>query len=118
MPGRTGRRGRGLTKTNQPRFWTLLREYFDAEVIKTADLDPDRRYVFGYHPHGVLSFGCMCNFGTRKKADWEREFPGIDLRPLTLASQFRFPFWREICLGCGVCEVSRSTCERILAKGR
>ena len=86
MPRPHTGRGRGLTDQTQ-RFWGLLREYFDAEVIKTAELDPDRRYVFGYHPHGVLSFGCMTNFGTRSRSDWEREFPGIDLRPLTLASQ-------------------------------
>lgn len=38
--------------------------YFPISLVKTQDLPPDRKYVFGYHPHGIIGMGAIANFGT------------------------------------------------------
>ena len=34
-----------------------LQDYFPMKMIKTADLDPNRNYIMGFHPHGILGIG-------------------------------------------------------------
>lgn len=39
------------------RSWSLYRhsaEFYPITMVKTADLDPDKTYILGYHPHGIL----------------------------------------------------------------
>ena len=38
--------------------------YFPISMVKTQDLPADRKYVFGYHPHGIIGMGAIANFGT------------------------------------------------------
>ncbi|KRY90626.1 2-acylglycerol O-acyltransferase 2, partial [Trichinella pseudospiralis] len=57
-------------------MWDHLRDYFPIELIKTADLPPDRNYLFGYHPHGIMSFGAFCNFCT-EATNFSQLFPGV-----------------------------------------
>ena len=81
-------------------------------MVKTAHLDPKKKYVFGYHPHGVISVGALGSVlgnGVRtqdftqseKNADPETVdkkhprgfsalFPGINRRLITLPLNFRF----------------------------
>lgn len=35
------------------RIWDLYRGYFSSQLIKTAELDASRKYILGYHPHGL-----------------------------------------------------------------
>lgn len=32
--------------------------------MKSCDLPANRKYVFGYHPHGIIGMGAIANFGT------------------------------------------------------
>jgi hypothetical protein len=34
-------------------YWQYFCDYFPAVLIKEADLDPAKNYIFGYHPHGT-----------------------------------------------------------------
>lgn len=36
-------------------LWRLFAGYFPAKLHKTYDLPADRKYIFGYHPHGIIS---------------------------------------------------------------
>lgn len=38
--------------------------YFPISLVKSCDIPPDRKYVFGYHPHGIIGMGAIANFGT------------------------------------------------------
>lgn len=79
------------------------------------------RYIFGYHPHGVISMGAMGLFGTNalRNEPWEpprllrwlfidtlkgkRLLPGIaNVFPLTLTTQFTIPFYRDYLLSLGL----------------
>ncbi|XP_077399898.1 2-acylglycerol O-acyltransferase 1 isoform X2 [Vanacampus margaritifer] len=35
--------------------WEHFRDYFPIKLVKTVDLDPDKNYIFGFHPHGLVS---------------------------------------------------------------
>lgn len=45
-------------------LWKHYRDFFPVHLIKTAELDPSKNYILGYHPHGVLSAGAFCHFST------------------------------------------------------
>nr|BBA16946.1 diacylgycerol acyltransferase isoform 2 [Rhodosporidiobolus fluvialis] len=83
---------------------------------QTADLPPTRRYIFGYHPHGVIGMGAIANFGT-EATGFSRLFPGLKPHLLTLSSNFQLPLYREILLALGVCSVSMKSCQNILRQG-
>jgi 2-acylglycerol O-acyltransferase 2 len=85
-------------------LWDNLSAYFKGQLVKTAELDPSRKYIFGYAPHGVYSMGLFANvvFSTH----FLKLFPGIETLTCTLPANFWFPGWREVALamGCASCE--------------
>jgi 2-acylglycerol O-acyltransferase 2 len=99
-----------------------MRDFFPISLVKTVDLDPRKNYVFGYHPHGIISLGAWVNFATEAN-NFSSLFKGIDLRLLTLATNFNVPIAREVLLcilfnsALGICSVSRRSCDNILTKG-
>ncbi|OTA59120.1 DAGAT-domain-containing protein [Hypoxylon sp. EC38] len=96
--------------------WRLFANYFPAKLHKTHDLPPTRKYIFGYHPHGIISHGAWAAFAT--EALWFSEkFPGITNSLLTLDSNFRIPFYREYILAAGVRSVSKESIVNILTRG-
>ena len=46
------------------RVWKDLAAYFPVRLHKTADLDPEGNYLFGYHPHGILCLSAWVAFAT------------------------------------------------------
>ncbi|GJE99276.1 DAGAT-domain-containing protein [Phanerochaete sordida] len=98
------------------RFWRYFAEYYPASFLKTCELPPDRPYVFGYHPHGIIGMGAMCTFAT-EATGFSQQFPGIVPHLLTLSSNFNMPLYREILLALGICSVSKQSCSNILKKG-
>jgi len=108
--------GRFLPTLRQRSFWRHFASYFPIQLTRTAELDPTRNYIFGYHPHGIISLGALCNFAT-DATGFAKLFPGIDLRLLTLDMNFRIPFFREYLLGLGVNDASRGSCLGNLKRG-
>lgn len=66
-----------------------MSNFFPMRLVKTCDLDPKGNYMFAYHPHGIISLGAFCMFGTEARS-FSSVFPGIDLRVLTLSSNFTY----------------------------
>lgn len=95
------------------------------------------RYIFGYHPHGVISMGVMGMLATNAlrnepyepplkflkplfhdPSKGERLFPGIGyIFPLTLTSQFALPFFRDYLLGLGLTSSSAKNIRSIINNG-
>lgn len=98
------------------RVWKLYASYFPARLHRTEVLPPTRKYIFGYHPHGIISHGAFAAFGT-EALGFSNLFPGITNTLLTLDANFRIPFYREYALALGVASVSRESCENLLTKG-
>jgi hypothetical protein len=61
---------RGGRKGWLPKFvrhwnlWNHFANFFPIKMVKTAELDRNRNYLVGSHPHGVLSAGAYCSFAT------------------------------------------------------
>ncbi|RAK75994.1 diacylglycerol acyltransferase type 2A [Aspergillus fijiensis CBS 313.89] len=98
------------------RVWRLYASYFPARLHRSEPLPPTRKYIFGYHPHGIISHGAFAAFAT-EALGFSKLFPGITNTLLTLDSNFRIPFYREYALAMGIASVSRESCENILTKG-
>lgn len=83
---------------------------------KTHDLQPTRKYIFGYHPHGIISHGAWAAFAT-EALGFAEKFPGITNSLLTLDSNFRLPLYREYVFSMGVLSVSKESITNILTRG-
>lgn len=95
------------------------------------------RYIFGYHPHGVISMGAMGLFATNSvrnepfapplrflkplfhdPSKGERMFPGIGyVFPLTLTTQFTVPVFRDYLLSLGLTSASARNIKSIINNG-
>ncbi|KAK5729833.1 diacylglycerol O-acyltransferase 1 [Elasticomyces elasticus] len=98
------------------KVWSLFAGYFPARLHRTQELEATRKYVFGYHPHGIISHGAFAAFGT-EALGFGQLFPGIVNTLLTLDANFRIPLYRDYALRMGLASVSRESCENILSKG-
>ncbi|KAJ5210281.1 Diacylglycerol acyltransferase [Penicillium cf. griseofulvum] len=97
-------------------IWKVYASYFPARLHREESLPPTKKYIFGYHPHGIISHGAFAAFGT-EALGFSKLFPGITNTLLTLDANFRIPFYREYALAMGIASVSRESCENILTKG-
>ncbi|OJD32807.1 diacylglycerol o-acyltransferase 2a [Diplodia corticola] len=96
--------------------WSLYASYFPARLHRTQELPATRKYIFGYHPHGIISHGAFAAFAT-EALGFSQLFPGIINTVLTLDSNFRIPLYRDYALRLGIGSVSRESCENLLSKG-
>ncbi|GAN09894.1 diacylglycerol o-acyltransferase [Mucor ambiguus] len=108
--------GRRFERARHWTLWKYFAAYFPAQLIKEHDLDPKHNYVFGYHPHGIISYGAQLAFAT-EATGFSEKFPGIVPSLLTLNSNFRIPFYRDVIMALGIASVSRRSCENILSSG-
>jgi 2-acylglycerol O-acyltransferase 2 len=97
-------------------IWSLFSSYFPARLHRSQELPPTRKYIFGYHPHGIISMGAFAAFGT-ESLGFGQLFPGIKNTLLTLDSNFRIPIYRDYALAMGLGSVSKESCENLLSKG-
>ena len=72
-PSHGGRRSKFMRGLG---LWKYFRDYFPIEMVKTTELDPQKNYIFGYHPHGILCAGAFCCFAT-EATNFSQVFPGI-----------------------------------------
>ncbi|KAM7183537.1 Diacylglycerol acyltransferase domain containing protein [Naviculisporaceae sp. PSN 640] len=96
--------------------WKHFADYFPAKLHKTHDLPPTRKYIFGYHPHGIISHGGFAAFAT-EALGFSEKFPGITNSLLTLDSNFRIPIYREYILSLGIRSVSKESILNTLTQG-
>ncbi|KYQ93987.1 diacylglycerol O-acyltransferase 2 [Tieghemostelium lacteum] len=99
------------------KLWKYFKDYFPISLRASSKLDPEKNYIFGIHPHGIISIGAFCNFGTNANGI-DHAFPGVNIHLLTLDSNFRIPFLREILLSLGIGSVSKKSCTNILNSGK
>jgi hypothetical protein len=100
-------------------WWKMVRNYFPILLVKQNTetvYDPKKVYMFGYHPHGIISVGCFISFAA-DATGVSKLFPGITIFPATLTANFNIPFWRELLLRLGVIGVSAKCLHNVLDKG-
>lgn len=96
--------------------WKYLFSYFPAKMVYTTPIDPNKRYIFGSHPHGVLSIShllFMCD-----GCGFHDVSPGKTRRDVAAGVVFMIPVFRELCLWLGCVHASASTARRMLNQQR
>ncbi|KAF9012972.1 diacylglycerol-acyltransferase [Hymenopellis radicata] len=98
-------------------WWMYYAAYFPITCVSTMhgifDLPADKNYVFGYHPHGQGAFATFATEGT----GFSKAFPGVVPHLLTLTTQFKLPFWRDVGLYTGCADVGKRSINYILRSG-
>jgi len=94
-------------------LWKYCRDYFPVRLVKTAELDPNRNYICGSHPHGLLCLGIGVTSCT-PYCDIEKMFPNIYFRLLTLREFYIFPGLREIMTAIGMSAATKENLDSIL----
>ena len=93
------RGGRDLLRNFMRRLpiFKLMRDYYPITLVKTRDLDPQKNYIFGYHPHGVFTEGASIGLNT-EACGFSDKFPGI-IPHLSVTSgtlnQLESPYYRS-----------------------
>lgn len=98
------------------RLFTSFASYFPLTLYRSAPLAPHKRYIFGYHPHGIAfrgALGALAGDGV----GFASLFPGLTNTLLMKDEVFYKPLLREWLLAIGLSGVSRSSCIRHLTKG-
>ena len=110
------RGGRRVSLIRRLPMWRYFRDFFPIHLVKTADLDPSRNYIFCCHPHGILSIGHFTTFAT-EGTDFSQRYPGITPYLLTLDGNLRVPMLRDYIMSAGVCASSKESCLYCLKQG-
>ncbi|KAJ3076469.1 Diacylglycerol O-acyltransferase 2 [Podochytrium sp. JEL0797] len=95
-------------------MWIWFRDFFPISLRKTVDLDPTKKYVFGYHPHGILSLGAFTAFGT-EACNISTIFKGLNIRLLTLDSNFVIPIFRDVLLAMNIASADKTSIQSVLS---
>eukprot|EP00127_Corallochytrium_limacisporum_P001281 Clim_evm6s49 gene=Clim_evmTU6s49 len=98
-------------------YFKYFADYFPVTLHKTADLDPKHNYLFAYHPHGIIAYGVLGCFATEAR-NFSEVYPGIDIHPCTLDTNFRSPLSRELFLGLGMISVGKRSLINCLSPKR
>jgi 2-acylglycerol O-acyltransferase 2 len=112
----SGTLSRRSKRFRRSKIWSLFASYYPARLHRTVELEPTRKYIFGYHPHGIISHGAFAAFAT-EALGFSDLYPGITNTLLTLDSNFRLPIYRDYALALGIASVSRESIENLLSKG-
>lgn len=96
------------------RIWHTAANHLRLKIIREQELDGKKKYIFGYHPHGIIVLSRLATYG----GTWEKIFPNIVCRALGASTMFFVPLGRELCLWLGGVDASRSTAEKVLKSGR
>jgi hypothetical protein len=75
-----------------------------------------KTYIFAMVPHGITAVSGWLTFAT-STTGFETEFPGINVRALTLDANFLAPGIREYCLLSGLRSCGRKSFRNILGSG-
>ncbi|KAI8996481.1 DAGAT-domain-containing protein [Trametes punicea] len=98
-------------------LWRYFADYYPASFLKTCELPRIDLTSSGIiHTVSIIGMGAICTFAT-ESTGFSAAFPGIIPHLLTLATNFRVPFYRDIILAMGICSVSKQSCSNILKKG-
>ncbi|XP_067348152.1 2-acylglycerol O-acyltransferase 3b isoform X2 [Channa argus] len=109
------RGGRRTLFVRNWRVWEHFRDFFPVKLVKTAELNPNKNYILGYHPHGIMSAGAFSCFST-ESCGFAEEFPGVRPCLVILAGLFRIPVLRDYIMSAGMCPVSKPSLVHLLSK--
>lgn len=116
MDWRTPEKGGRRTKfVRRWRVWEHFRDFFPIKLKKTAELSPNKNYILGCHPHGIMSAGAFNCFST-ESCGFTELYPGVRSCLAILAGLFRIPLFRDYIMAAGLYPVSKASLTHLLSK--
>jgi diacylglycerol O-acyltransferase 2, plant len=106
--------GRAWHWLQEHSMWTLCHHFGQIEIVREAELDPKRQYIFGIYPHGILILSRIALFG----GILTTLFPGISFLSLAARAMFNIPGCRELSLWLGGIDANRKTAKYALEHGK
>ena len=97
-------------------FWRKYAEYFQAELVKTAELPSDKTYLIGCHPHGILALSGPCMWGS-DATGFSEKFPGVRRAVGVVNFAFICPVAREFAMGTGCISADRNSVVTAIESG-
>jgi len=88
--------------------------WFPIQIIKTADLPPNKQYIVSLHPHGLMPWGLL---PVGRSAEWNSLFPNLEFRCVAASVLFKIPIAREASIWAGGCPAGRHDVSKVLEKG-
>jgi len=91
--------------------------YFPLRVYRTVQLDPRKKYLFAYHPHGVYVFGLL-SMVFPELSGWRDLFPGV--KPVFVGvanSLLCLPLVGDVCSWWGLVPASKQTLHHLAQRG-
>ncbi|KAM6159016.1 2-acylglycerol O-acyltransferase 2 [Rhynchocyon petersi] len=107
--------GRRIEVLRRCFVWKYMKDYFPVTLVKTAELDPSRNYLAGFHPHGVLAAGAFTNLCT-ESTGFTSIFPGIRSHLMMLSLWFRVPFFRDYIMAGGLVASDKESASHLLSR--
>uniref|UniRef100_A0A452U205 Acyltransferase n=1 Tax=Ursus maritimus TaxID=29073 RepID=A0A452U205_URSMA len=107
--------GRPLKAIRRCFLWKYMRDYFPVSLVKTAELDPSRNYLAGFHPHGILVAGAFVNLCT-ESTGFSSLFPGIRPHLMMLNLWFWTPFFRDYIMSGGLVTSDKESAAHLLSR--
>ncbi|KAG7384006.1 hypothetical protein PHYBOEH_009670 [Phytophthora boehmeriae] len=101
----------GIVRTSS--LWGMMNKVLRTKIIREQPLDPTKKYVFGFHPHGILVLSRLAICG----GNFENVIPDITYRILGASAMYFVPLGREFCLWMGGVDASRSTADKVFKEG-
>ncbi|XP_040114808.1 2-acylglycerol O-acyltransferase 2-like isoform X2 [Oryx dammah] len=96
-------------------LWKYMKDYFPISLVKTAELDPSRNYLAGFHPHGIGVIGAFTNLCTEGMG-FSSVSPGICSHLMMLNMWFCFPFFRDYIMSMGLVSADKESAAHILSR--
>ncbi|XP_031755369.1 diacylglycerol O-acyltransferase 2 [Xenopus tropicalis] len=109
------RGGRRVEWVRRWPIWVHFRDYFPVKLVSSAPLSPDRNYIVGCHPHGIMASSSFCNFAT-EAGGFSLLYPGVRPWLAILAGLFRMPLYRDYLMSAGMVPVSKDSLQYLLSR--
>ncbi|KAM7235997.1 hypothetical protein CapIbe_013183 [Capra ibex] len=107
--------GRQIASIKHWTIWKYMKDYFPISLVKTAELDPSRNYLAGFHPHGVLATGAFINLCT-EGTGFSSVFPGIRSYLMMMHWCFWVPIYRDYIMFSGLVSSDKESADHILSR--
>jgi hypothetical protein len=91
-------------------FASTYTSYFPMRLHRTAPLSASKKYVTGYHPHGITAIGPWISLTMNANGAAKSLFPKLNFFLLARDSLFWLPLIREFALLTGYRSCSKKSC--------
>ncbi|XP_031564445.1 2-acylglycerol O-acyltransferase 2-like [Actinia tenebrosa] len=96
-------------------LFKLMKDYYPITLEKTSELDPQKNYILGYHPHGLISEGAVVAIQS-DALRFRDKFPGIEPHMTVHSFLLKAFLYRDILMSLGFVDVSKDSLKYALTK--